>query len=327
MHVGDDVYIMAESYGQAFDVLRCCKAAGLAMNPVKQSVGSYTAEFLRVAYTSTCAYSYLCRSISACICGNWASEFRLSREEGMRSLLSHSWTLNNRSNSRELSQMLYLTTKRMARVGGRLADKLLDGETSFGNGPCRYRDAHASTCEIKYKRRPWEKEMDVALDTLASMATADYLGEHAHPIEIFGLKLVDGDITTPMMRASYGKTIAGWYRPETVDEIKSVRVYKKEVKGYIDIDSAWNRRRKKGVLEGYPLLNLIKGGIKGEVLRDLVNVAGGDATLNGQELFEHAWGESMQGCAVRGRMSFSDASAISRKIGNVLVDTYYSFYV
>lgn len=56
-------------------------------------------------------------------------------------------------------------------------------------------------------------------------------------------------------------------------------------------------------------------------------MAGGNATLDGQELYEHAWGESLQGSAIRGRLSYSDASAVSRKIGNALVETYYSFYV
>nr|UHS72523.1 MAG: putative RNA-dependent RNA polymerase [Totiviridae sp.] len=327
MHVGDDVYVRASNYGEAFELLHACKMAGLAMNPIKQSVGSHTAEFLRVAYTTKHCCGYLCRCISACICGNWIGELKLSKEEGLQTIVSHAWTISNRSNDSRLPLLLYISTRRMARVGGRLAEGLLDGTIGLGNGPSRYRDEHSYRAEVTYVKSNWEKRMEDELRNMGSKATTDYLNEHCHPIERFALGLVSGNIQTPMLKSSYSKTIAGWFRDEEVDKVRRVRVYQRPMREWFEVDNLWNLKIKRGVLTRYPLLNLIKGAIETDVLADLVDVAGGNSGLTGTELYEHAWGESYTGSAFRGRMSYGDASLLSKKCNYGLIETFYSCFV
>jgi hypothetical protein len=297
------------------------------MNPIKQSIGSFTAEFLRVAYTDTHCCGYLCRCISACVCGNWISEFKLSKEEGLQTLVSHAWTLSNRSNDSNLPKLLYVSAKRMARIGGRLADEILTGSTGLGNGPSRYRDAVSHRVEITYRKSRWERKMERELNSMSDFATVHYLNEHCHPLEQYALKLVAGDVKTPMLKSSYSKTVAGWYRDEESDKIARVKAYERPVTEWYDVDYIWNYRVTPGVLVGYPLLNLIKNSIKTDVLADLVDVAGGDGSLTGKELYEHAWGESYIGSSIRGRLSYSDACVVSKKCSTGLIETGYSCYV
>jgi hypothetical protein len=215
----------------------------------------------------------------------------------------------------------------MARLGGLAMERILDGDTAVGQGPARYRSRHSNRIELKYRRRKWEKEMEKELKTMENKATTDYINEHCHPIEAYALKLISGDISTPMLKSSYSKTIAGWFKPEGVDILESAKVYERKVLEIIDMDWIWNYRVREGVLVKFPLLNLIKGNIDTAMLADLVDAAGGDGTLTGKELDEHAWGESYEGCAFNGRLSYADASVVSRKCNYMVVDVKYPCFV
>lgn len=143
---------------------------------------------------------------------------------------------------------------------------------------------------------------------------------------MFALKLVRGDVTTPMSKASYGKTFAGLFKTKGSDHLR-LRVWEKKVRGLSDVSHVWNYRKSRGILEGYPLLQLLKNGIGTRELRDLVDAVGGDATLTGPELYEHAWGEALQGCSFRGRVSYADACRMSSMCDNILVQSVHSFMV
>jgi hypothetical protein len=215
----------------------------------------------------------------------------------------------------------------MARVGGRVAEGLLSGEVSLRQGPSRYRQDDSNFIDIKYRRRKWELEMEKDLRTMRNFATTDYVSEHATPIEVYALKNISNNITSSMMKSSYSKTIASWYRGEDIDRVERVRVYNKPVREWFDVDYIWNLKVKPGVLAGFPLLNLIRGNIETDLLADLVDAAGGNGGLQGTELYEHAWGEAYTGSTFRGRLSYSDASMLSKKCNFGLIETFYPCFV
>jgi len=135
MHVGDDVYMRLPSAAGADQILKSCIQLGCRLNASKQSVGRYTAEFLRMAITPTGAYGYLCRSISSCVSGNWANDVRLNAREGLMSMISSCHALINRSGNVDYSVVLAHCCHAITNFNVRHIQQLLKGTVSLGNSP------------------------------------------------------------------------------------------------------------------------------------------------------------------------------------------------
>nr|BAU79524.1 RNA dependent RNA polymerase [Diatom colony associated virus-Like RNA Segment 4] len=327
MHVGDDVYLLAPSYRAAYDLLARCKAAGLAMNPMKQSVGEYTSEFLRVAYRPTRCQGYLLRSVSACVAGNWVSELKLNYEEGLRAMIGHAWTLANRSNNSAAGMALRASFKRMARLTGAVADKLITGEWALPGEAARYKMEDTHVVHIDWGRRSQVRELDKKIFHMEQSATVDYLSYHTTPIEALALTELRTSVEREMKRASYGKTMASQLNkdPSDVEPLRA-RVKVRPVKGMFLVQDIWDKPLISGVLSHFPLLQLVKNKIRSHLLSDLVHSETGE-WLTGRRCYERAWGTKNTGATFRGRISFADAGRISARCNGQLVDVHYPCFV
>jgi hypothetical protein len=332
MHVGDDVYVCAPNYKVAADLLSACERAGLAMNALKQSVGTHTAEFLRVAYGERAAYGYAARSIASTVNGNWASDVKLAPQEGLRSIISSSWTLTNRCANMSVSDMLVSSVKRICRLKTHVAKGLLTGAFGMKGGPCRLQGADLRTYDVKIRDRKLEESLALATVGMSDYATSDFLMLHTTPLEAAVLHEVGVDIRGRMRCASYRKTMTSseidpaytkQLGPVTVDVTCTI----KRATSYVLLHNAtWDAPTDRGLLRGYPLLQLVKESMTPELLsRALVTV--GSPVWEGELAEEYAWGLRAHALGIQGTLSFADASALCTSCVHDIVTVEYPCYV
>jgi hypothetical protein len=329
MHVGDDVYILCENYKQAYDLLKLCEEGGLAMNPMKQSIGEYTAEFLRIAYRKNHCIGYVARTIATCVAGNWINDIRLDYKEGLDTVLHHGWTLANRSANLGAAVLLKKSLSRMAHINGSKAVELLMGKSARDGGPCRYTHVDTKNYIIKYEDTEQDKEIARDVRVCAHAATADYLAYHTEPIEQYVLVQIGASVESKMRESSYTKTLKEKYHKDpTQGKRPTVSRETFHVKGMYTIDEAWDKEHAKGLLSGIPILEMMKRQINARpvLLRDLINIVTKE-WYDYDYLEELAWGVSGTGCAVKGFLSWADASTIARKCTRQMVTTQYNCYV
>jgi hypothetical protein len=324
MHVGDDVYICTKSYDQAQEILHSCKRVGLAMNPLKQSVGVYAAEFLRVCYGERCARGYACRSVATCVNGNWTSEVRLSAEEGLKSVVGHSWTLCNRATNAEIGALLVSSVKRICKLSSKVARDLLTGRGGLADGPVRALGLSTKSYHLKVDTRAEQNDVALATRGLSQYATSDYLNYCATPLERYILREIGGKIVSKMRCASYRKTMISspGYSPPT--DPADVRVERKiqPVRTTVQLEEAGRGNSPSGVLAKFPLLQLVKGSIKGELLHQALMAEGITPTFTQKDVFT-AWGRQSRALAFMGAVTYSDASSLCSRCDQDLVVVNY----
>jgi hypothetical protein len=326
MHVGDDVYILAQTYEEAYQLLRNCKNGGLAMNPMKQSVGEYTVEFLRVAYRKDHCCGYLMRSVGSAVAGNWANELKLDYDEGLRTILNHAWTLGNRSNRTDIALLFKSSMKRMARITGRVAENLLIAKWALPGQACRYYDQDVYDVFIGKHKNKWIDKLDREVKYLDNSATTDYLTFHTTPTEAYALQYMDTSVQNEMKRASYGKTMALRVKfTEDIVEDVDIHVRRRNIIGSETVKDLWDCDERYGVLSGFPILQLVKNRMSEQLTSDLVHSLTGDWHV-GIDLIDVAWGDHVRGCAIRGRMTFADAGRVAGRSFMYLVDNYYNCF-
>jgi hypothetical protein len=328
MHVGDDVYISAPSFAVAQDVLKKCESAGLAMNPIKQSVGVYAAEFLRVCYADDAARGYVCRSISSCVNGNWVSEVRLNAEEGLRSIVAHSWTLCNRARNVNMGALLVSSVKRICRLSSRDARNLLTGRVALNDGPCRYTGLHVDSMCVDVDTSAEEEAVALATQGFAEYATLDFLTHCAQPIEQYVLGELGASLVDTMRCASYRKTmISSGDVAGAVPAAKVSRSFdRRGVKTTVQLEKSAYGRGVGGVLSQFPLLQFVKKRITGDLLLMALLIAGVRPGV-GEDIEELAWGRKAKAVSVLGSLSYADASALTRRCDEDLVYSPYNYYV
>jgi len=327
LHVGDDVYISAPSYEIAQDVLSSCKEAGLAMNPLKQSVGVYAAEFLRVCYGEDCARGYVSRSISTCVNGNWSNDVRLSPEEGLKSIIGHSWTLCNRAQNTSMGALLVSSVKRMCKLSSSVARSLLTGKSGLSDGPCRTNGLSTESMVLSIDCSREENAVAAAAHGLGENATIDYLTHCATPVEQYVLGVIGVSVKETMKCASYRKTMissgtdAG---PVPPAEVK-VRKVVNPVRTTVPLEEATKDVQSRGVLTQYPLLYLVRNRISTDLLTEVLAMLGHGLWL-GKEALTYAWGMRSKALSVMGSLTYNDASSLCKRCLHDLVYVYYHCY-
>ncbi|APG75993.1 hypothetical protein 2 [Beihai victori-like virus 1] len=314
MHVGDDVIVLCRTYEDAYALLRSCKMLELNMNPIKQSVGEYVAEFLRVAHVDMICYGYMMRSIGSCVCGNWVNEIRLNYEEGLRTIINHGWTLHNRSHTQFVPLLLVSSMVRMARVSRGNACNLLTGSTGLEPGFQRSRRVGATTLKLKYKQDDRESQwLTDKVSQCKSLATDDYLSTRVSDLEREVLEAEGISPKNELMLSSYKKSFAG-SQPYSkfLDAAPKLVRYQHKFKGHIDLDEAWDARDKlpKGLLTEYPMLVLVRNRIRRSTVRVLLFEMTGNLYY-GKQLDEVAWGEREGGTLCSCPLSYSDAGSLA----------------
>jgi hypothetical protein len=315
MHVGDDVYVACATHAEAARVLDNVKRCKLRMNAMKQSVGAYTAEFLRVATSRDASYGYVARSIAACVEGNWANAARLDPVEHLRTMVSHAWTIENRSICTPTSLMLTSAICRYSGLKRGTVEKLVRGTLALGNGPVRRRDNCYESIEIKLDKRIKEfrrSEVIEKVDELGGKgyAVGDYLAKHVAPVEIAALSCLGTSVGNVMVEASYSKSLSrvgDYARTDSGLIVISRRVF---TSGTVSAEEIMRSRKTiedVGALDGYPIIHLVKSGFTTQIVRDLLTLLG---VSHGDNPWRTAFTEKSYGGAVNGVLSYSDASSL-----------------
>nr|UVX28882.1 MAG: RNA dependent RNA polymerase [Magnaporthe oryzae virus 2] len=309
LHVGDDVYLGVASYADATRVQERISSSQLRMNPIKQSVGHVSTEFLRVACQGRDCYGYFARAVASTVSGNWVSDILLGPLEALTSICAASRTLVNRSGAPGLPLLLLKSVIRMTRLPredhDRLAQLLL-GNAALGNGPqyatgATYRSIRATVIR--------SEPDDHGYSRLPMAATTTYLSSMMTPLETTVLTEAGISPLNPMVEASWGKTLA---EPSRVVERLRLRPVRQSLAvGSDTVERLINQTPVMGVLTDYPILYLVKDRLTGSQLRRAIGLAGGDA--NAVDLQLEAWGERSHGCIIASPMDWATASTYGKR--------------
>jgi len=327
MHVGDDVYVSAPSYRVAQDLLTSCSDGGLAMNPLKQSVGVYSAEFLRVCYGERCARGYVCRSIGTCVNGNWANEGRLSGEEGLKSIIGHGWTLCNRAANFSMGALLVSSVKRICRISSSHARDLLCGSKGLRDGPVRANGTSVQTLVVDVDESEIEDGVSLAAHGLGDHATTDFLTYCATPLEQYVLGEIGSDVKETMKCASYRKTMistapdAGPRSPARTKVVGQLR----PVRTTVRLEEATRDVVEGGYLRPFTLLQLVRKRMSLGLIAMALAMVGVVPTYTSHDEVL-AWGPRSQALSVQGCLTYTDAASLCGRCTKDLVYTDYNYY-
>ncbi|GHN03309.1 RNA dependent RNA polymerase [viral metagenome] len=329
VHVGDDIYVACTSYEEAERILLRVRETDLRLNPMKQSLGHATKEFLRIATRGDCSYGYLARSVAACVEGNWVGERRLSKVESLQSMVQHAWTLRNRSVGGCAHLMLVSAICRYTGMSRTRVLQLVRGTVALGCGPSLRRDGRVVSYEVKEvvevvndaRTRLWSKVKEAGGQ---KFATTSYMLEHITPEEVVALRLAQTDVSTVMLEASYSKSLA-----EVSDAFETGTLRVTEHSRYVASGSVLSSelihaKVNVGVFEGMPIMNLVKGGLTVRQLAEVLRFAGYDP---GPNPIVTAFGNYAVGRLIEGVLSYSDSVALCRKTDSDTIVCLRPMYV
>lgn len=334
MHVGDDVYIACPDLSAAAEIISAVRASGLRVNPMKQSIGYHTAEFLRLAVTERHATGYVARSISSAISGNWLTLHKQNAVEFLRTMVAHAWTLGNRCGDPRYGLLLVMSVGRVTRVARRKLEALLTGKVALGSGPARTScDNYVSTYEIveDNNRELYSgAAVDHILSTVPKLASQDYLSHCVSELEREALKLTRVGVIQSMVKASYAKTLSSKF---DTDDHKVFRLdFKRHflmpgctLSKYIADRLNYDTSRV-GVLNRYPLLTQLKNQFNMQNVLYFLSAAGA-SVRRGDDIDVIAWGLKPHPVVIDGFMPYADAVAYSSTSRHNFIRCDYPIYM
>lgn len=305
LHTGDDVYILANSLGEAFKILRAAQAVGCRMNASKQSVGRTCAEFLRCAVGPKGAWGYLARAIGSVTCGSWIDASPSLPFENLRNGMAISRALINRSGWRGFGRLL--ATGWTQRDYESVLAGLFSGDSSLDGSPVYTRCSSVPTYRSVTIAKPVTADK-IPVDW-GQNASWDYLRDHTSAIETRAIIMTRSDPLPLLVSLSHkrGLTKGTELGLERTTIVKGP-VYRP--RRHVWSFELYSRVANRGVLEGYPVLSLIKGRLSRPQLAELVALAGGDPYA--KDLEAEAFGEGASTHRIVGSLPYSDAAALSK---------------
>jgi hypothetical protein len=323
IHVGDDVYMSCPTFETAAAVVTKMGQSPCRLNPIKQSVGTVTAEFLRMAVGTNTAQGYFARSVSSCVSGNWVNEVKLSATEGIQTMVQAAHTLYNRSRGVSFATLLAESCARMGGTSVRLMLPLLEGTCSLGPGPVFVNTGQVNHIELDTQGDDTRLPEGVEWRDLPSEATDRYLSTCLTPAEVFCLENMGLSVKSAMLRSSYSKALI---RGTLSTPSLKVKQFVSEVPiGSVKLREALAFKTKPGVLQSSPILQLVKDILTDRELRVLVSIGGGDSSAANIKM--EAWGGEATSCVIDGFVSYADARAASTKTAVGVVYSTYPYYM
>ncbi|BCH36651.1 RNA-dependent RNA polymerase [Aspergillus lentulus totivirus 1] len=304
LHVGDDVYFGVTTYRQAGLVASTLASSPLRMNPMKQSVGHVSTEFLRNASSGRSTRGYLARGVAGVVAGNWVNELALSPSEAITSMIASGRTLANRSTVDFLPLLLFSSVVRMTRLPKEDHKKLRDlltGATALDNGPQFYPGGYYRSVPLLVSVAQTDR---FGLAPLPRAATTAFLTRAAEPLEVSVLTQAGVSVVGAMEEASFRKSLPARYN--NYETVRLGGLTLTQAIGTASVADLINVPAPVGVLSKYPLLTLAKQRIPEWLLRWAVGQAGGNPSA--VDLNLEAWGEFKHGCIVATPLSYADAS-------------------
>lgn len=327
MHVGDDVYISCRGYEEAGSIMDALPGTGLRMNPAKQSVGTVSGEFLRMAVGPNMAYGYAARTVASLISGNWANDYRLAPDEALRSMVGQLWAFKNRTKNLRAGLLAVSTLCRITGWSRGLCEKVALCKVSVNGSPTQEEHQTSSRWELTLEQRTVDatpgRVGKYPIKMLRHTASSDYLSSCATPVELTAMGLAGVGVLQAMVESSYRKTLV---EPEAEDTstagagLKFTRVKTQLLAGSVDASEALSRRPDVGLLSKYPLLQLMKGRLNKKILANLLRLVG-DSGYG--DVYRKAWGTEARTVTVVGWIPYADATRLG---GRVTEDILYTTF-
>ncbi|AZT88645.1 RNA-dependent RNA polymerase [Tolypocladium ophioglossoides totivirus 1] len=321
LHVGDDVYSSCPTHSHASILLDRVGEYGCRMNAAKQSVGSVSAEFLRLAVRPTYATGYFCRALASTVSGNWTSSAKLGPKEFLASICASSRSLQNRGRTTALIPILARAASRVTKLRYRGLVPIIAGEAAIAGGPVFTESSVIRTRE--YVEGPEERELPSKVRRdWPTHATDSYLATSLKPVEVAALVLTKRSVKSVMLLSSYKKALVDDFSLRGC-QLRNVR--DRRPVGSASAQDLLFRPDRPGCLEKYPILPYLKGYLTSMQLRELVRLANGDSTAS--DIRRVAWGEESRSKIIQGVLSYSDAASLSKRTSNSLIYTTFDTYM
>lgn len=320
IHVGDDVYMTSTDVYSAAGVIEAIQLSGLRVNPMKQSVGVHTAEFLRMAVGSEAAYGYIARSLSSAISGNWLTLHKQSPREYLQTMVEHSWTLGNRCGDTNFPVLLCRSVARITRLRFKYIRALLLGHSALGNGPVRASNSNSidviSVVEDRDRSGTFMSSpyYDL-LSTLPHYASSDFLSKCTSELERETLASLGIGVLNSMVSTSYSKTLSSVQTDTNDYKVLKLSRRSLPIQRAGKLDALLHKRSlvdraNIGVLNRYPIITQIRNYLNEAQVRYLLAAIGNvDTTL--RPIDEIAWGLQPHNLAIDGYLPYSDAVSYS----------------
>ena len=323
VHVGDDVYIGAPSFRIAAELLSEVKDTSLRLNPIKQSVGTITAEFLRTAISNKYCNGYLSRTVASVVSGNWENERKLSPIQTLSSITSQAWTLRNRSFGVDFTPLLIPICKR-ANIKIKYLDGILRHEISLNGGPVYGKKSLVRT--VRCGDALANKETAANYAGLNAYATKEYLSNWLHPIERTAISMVRCEPAELLAEASYKKSLTLTGGPVKDQELSLIEMRLDRIERRLWSPEEVELYSNGGILNKYPVLAMVQHSLTTDNIIEILGILGYTATrCNAVEI---GFGMPSVGCCVVTPCAYADIQHIVYKQrGNrVISNTYYYFF-
>jgi len=324
MHVGDDIIAACAGPNEAEELLRYTQATQCKMNPLKQSIGIVSGEFLRMSISKKHACGYYARSVASAVSGNWTSDRSLSPPDRLRTMIVQARSLINRCGLNETVALLlvHAAAKRTG-VKQSLLRRLLTGAITLGPGPVYMGDNTIREYEYIDTKRREERE---SYREYGCRATTAYLTNAITEVERVALTAANVSVKNAMVEASYMKSLAT--RTDTSSTVggynlKFSRAYR--LPGSCTAREALGHDRWTGVLGKYPILQLVRQRLPVSIVRELVKTLA--PKMHNVPLEVAAWGYESCGYRLVGVLPYSDAAAISSRMAYGIVYVDYNVFM
>ncbi|UYL89581.1 RNA-dependent RNA polymerase [Stagonosporopsis cucurbitacearum victorivirus 1] len=308
LHAGDDVYIRANTLAEAAHILDACKAFGCRMNPTKQSIGFRNAEFLRLGINQFYAVGYVTRTIATLVAGNWANLDPLMPLEALTSVIGSVRSVLNRGAPKVVADLVARTHATLHGLPLPCIKSILRGESAIAGSPVytagtklRTWDAVVEGTDDKGETQPhWGRN-----------ATLSYLGNHVQPIEARAIELSKTDLVSLMLKSSYAKEIrSGELQTPKRVRVRLIARAPEQANGYAEVSTLLTERKRRGVLENYPLIRLLENRLSDTDLVELAASLG--VVCRANDAREVCFGAESLTHNILGTIPYSDASSLSK---------------
>jgi len=326
IHTGDDIVSVFNDYGDVSRLLSRLKDAGVRLNPLKQSVGFYTREFLRMAIVDTYAIGYVLRSVSAVVSGNWVTDGQVGAEGTLTSVVASARSLTNRCGSDLPARLLVKSLVHRTGYRRQLIRAAVLGRVSLNNGPVFdwIGTGGIQVVKVTYPSVSSVKDEYMDIDG-SSHATLSYLTNHVSDVERFALEMAKTSAYSSMLEASYAKSLTE--REGDVVLVKGklenaqyVRIFGMDLEAEIR-----GREPRVGVLSKYPVLQLIKNRLRRKDLIAILARLGHRADPGNVDFV--AWGSVGRPILVRGALPYGEAARLSMRTDNGVVTVIKGVYM
>jgi hypothetical protein len=198
-HAGDDVIAWGTSDAVSEAIVKV-EESPLRVNRSKQSAGSVSGEFLRIAFGRKAAYGYTARAIASAVSGNWVSEAEVAPRSYVDNFTRLAWTMSNRSGVRNLGALLVSSLTRRVPTLAAEAYTICTNRVSLGGSPIM---TDLPTQWTKIELEGGTEKVQKTTVGVSSYATDDYLHKHIDMKLLKEAGVSPGSLRALMLKASY----------------------------------------------------------------------------------------------------------------------------